>query len=285
VGVHPGDYILAVDGHPVGEMANIYAALVGTVGRQVSLTVNARPVTEGARDVTIVPIADEAPLYYYRWVRRNLDRVAERTGGKAGYIHIPDMETAGLNEFVKHFFPQLGKKALIIDDRGNAGGNVSPMIVERLRRQMAMIEISRNGQPVPNPSDLLNGPLVLIVNQYSASDGDIFPFRFRAYHLGPIVGVRTWGGVVGIREPLPLSDGGFVMKPEFAPYSKDGKDWIIEGHGIDPDIVVDNDPAQEFAGVDQQLERAIDEILLQLRTKGKSLPPPPPYPDRSHPNP
>ena len=280
LGVRPGDYILAVNGRPVRDMANIYAPLVGAVGRQVSLTVNSQPVAAGARDVTVVPIADEAPLYYHNWVRRNLEHVAARTGGQVGYLHIPDMEPDGLSEFVSHFFPQLGKKALIIDDRGNGGGNVSPMIIERLRRKMAMIEISRNGQPVPNPHDLLNGPLVLIMNQYSASDGDIFPYRFRADHLGLIVGERSWGGVIGIREPLPLSDGGFLTKPEFAPYSKDGSSWIIEGHGIDPDIVVDNDPAREFAGTDQQLDRAIDEILTELKTKATPLPPPPPYPDR-----
>jgi tricorn protease len=133
---------------------------------------------------------------------------------------------------------------------------------------------------VPDPRDLLNGPLVLLINQYSASDGDIFAYRFRADHLGLIIGERSWGGVIGIRDPLPLRDGGFVTKPEFAPYSKDGKRWIIEGHGVEPDIVVDNDPAKEFAGMDQQLDRAIDEILAELKTKATTLPPPPPYPDR-----
>jgi len=278
--VHPGDYILAVNGHPVRDLPNIYAPLVGSVGRQVALTINSGPLEAGAREITVVPIADEAPLYYYDWVQRNLAHVAARTDGQVGYLHIPDMEPAGLSEFVAHFFPQLGKKALIIDDRGNGGGNVSPMIIERLRRKMAMIEITRNGQPTPNPSDLLNGPLVLLINGYSASDGDIFPYRFRAYHLGTIIGERTWGGVIGIRDPLPLSDGGFVMKPEFAPYAIDGKNWIIENHGVEPDIAIDNDPAKEFAGVDQQLDRAIDEALAQLKTKGALLPPPPPYPDK-----
>jgi tricorn protease len=283
VNVQEGDYILAVDGKPVGAMANLYAALVGKVGKQVALTVNSRPVEAGAREVTVVPIADEAPLYYYDWVQHNIDTVAAQTGGQVGYVHIPDMGPDGLDEFARRFYPQLGKKALIIDDRGNGGGNVSPMIIDRLRRELAMIEIHRDGEPMPNPGDMLVGPKVLLVNGYSASDGDIFPYRFRASGLGKIIGERTWGGVVGIRDPLPLADGGFVTKPEFAPYAKDGSAWVIEGHGVDPDIVVDNDPAKEFAGTDQQLERAIAEVMSELKAApgpGLPLPPPPPYPDK-----
>jgi tricorn protease len=283
VNVKEGDYILAVDGKPVREMANIYAALIGTAGKQVTLRVNSSPADPGARDVTVIPIGDEAPLYYYNWVSHNVDVVSKRTGGQVGYIHIPDMEFDGLDEFVKHFYPQLGKRALIIDDRGNGGGFVSPMIAERLRREMVMIEMQRNSSGVPDPKDQLVGPKVLLINQFSASDGDIFPYRFRSYHLGKIIGERTWGGVVGIRGFIPIAtDGGFLSTPEFAPYSKDGKQWIIEGHGIDPDIVVDNEPAKEFAGDDQQLDRAIEEILADLKTASPTLPlpTPPPWPDK-----
>ena len=283
VNVREGEYILAVDGRPVASMENIYASLVGTVGKQVVLRVNSKPVQDGSRDVTVVPIADEAQLYYYNWVQHNIDVVAAKTGGQVGYLHIPDMGFDGLDEFVKHFYPQLGKRALIIDDRGNGGGFVSPLVLERLRREMAMIEIQRNGQPLPNPKDMLVGPMVLLINQLSASDGDIFPYRFRSARLGTIIGERTWGGVVGIRGFVPVAiDGGFLSTPEFAPYQKDGKRWIIEGHGVEPDIVVDNDPAKEFAGEDQQLERAIEEVLAELKTASPTLPlpPPPPWPDK-----
>ncbi len=283
VNVSAGDYILAVDGRPVRDLGNIYAALAGTVGRQVVLRVSSRPDEGGARNVTVVPIGDEGPLYYYAWVQHNIDYVSQKSGGKVGYLHIPDMGFPGLNEFAKHFYPQLRKKALIIDERGNGGGFVSPMIIERLRREMVMAEKPRNATPYPNPSDLQLGPKVVLMDEFSASDGDIFPYRFRMDGLGKLIGKRGWGGVVGIRGTLPIVDGGFLMKPEFAPYAKDGKDWPIEGHGVDPDIVVDNDPAKEFAGIDQQLDRGIEEILAELKAHPQDLPPPPPYPDRSHP--
>jgi len=281
VNVSEGDYILAVDGKPVRDLSNIYSALVGKAGKQVVLRVNSKPVDDGARSVTVVPTANEAPLYYRSWVQHNTDYVTQKTGGDVGYLHIPDMGPEGLDEFAKHFYPQLRKKALIIDDRGNGGGNVSPMIIERLSRELVMVTKPRNAAPSANPVDLQLGPKVVLMDEFSASDGDIFPYRFRADGLGKLIGKRSWGGVVGIRGTLPIVDGGFLNKPEFAPYTKDGKEWPIEGHGVDPDIVVDNDPAREFSGVDQQLDRAIEEVLLELKTDGKTLPPPPPFPDRS----
>ena len=279
VDVKEGDYILAVDGKPVAALANIYAALVGTAGKQVVLRVNAQPVATGAHDVTIVPIADEHGLYYYNWVQRNIDTVTRKTHGLVGYVHIPNMGPAGLNEFVKHYYPQLGRKALIVDDRGNGGGNVSPQIAERLDRKLAFLTYLRNGQPTPNPGGQLVGPKVLLMNEFSASDGDIFPYRFRSLGLGKLIGKRSWGGVVGIRGSLPIVDGGILNRPEFANgYSADGKQWIIEGHGVDPDIVVDNDPAREFRGEDQQLDKAIEVIMEELQTKRYDYPPPPPWP-------
>jgi tricorn protease len=281
VNVSEGDYILAVDGKPVRDLSNIYSVLVGKAGKQVVLKVNAKPLDEGARFVTVIPTGDEAPLYYRSWVQHNTDYVTQKTGGQVGYIHIPDMGFEGLDEFAKHFYPQLRKKALIIDDRGNGGGFVSPMVIERLTRHLVFFEKARNATPLPNPSDLQLGPKVLLMDEFSASDGDIFPYRFRDNGLGKLIGKRSWGGVVGIRETLPIVDGGFLNKPEFAPYSRDGKDWPVEGRGVDPDIVVDNDPAKEFSGTDQQLDRGIEEILTELKTNAKSVPPPPPYPDRS----
>jgi tricorn protease len=275
-----GDFIVAVDGKPTDDMANIYEALVNTAGKQVTLKLNKEPKADGAREVVVVPISNDADLYYREWVRGNVKKVSDATGGKVGYVHVPDMQTAGLNEFVKQFYPQSHKKALIIDVRGNGGGNVSPMLIERLRRQAVMIDIARNGAPRTDPEAMIYGPMVCLMNEFSASDGDLFPYRFKQSKLGKLIGKRSWGGVVGIRGTLPLLDGGTLNRPEFSRYDLEGKKWIIEGFGVQPDIVVDNDPAEEFAGHDQQLDKAIAEILEELKTQEKVIPPPPPTPHK-----
>src|SRR5262249_7285951 len=158
--------------------------------------------------------------------------------------------------------------------------NVSPMLIERLRREIAMVTIARNAVPDTAPDAMVYGPKVCLMNEFSASDGDLFPYQFRQYKLGPLVGKRSWGGVVGIRGSLPIADGGYLMKPEFSRFDVEGKTWIIEGHGVDPDIVVDNDPAKEFAGQDQQLDKAIAVVLEELKTKERTLPQVPPYPTK-----
>ncbi|HKB34996.1 MAG TPA: S41 family peptidase, partial [Gemmataceae bacterium] len=244
-----------------------------------TLKVNGSPTTKGARDVVVRPLADESNLYYYAWVQGNIKKVNDATGGRVGYLHVPDMLTTGLNEFTKYYYPQLAKKALIIDVRGNGGGNVSPMLIERLRRQAVQVQVARNSSPRFSPS-AIQGPKACLMNEFSASDGDLFPFQFRAYGLGKLIGKRSWGGVVGIRGTLPLLDGGYLNRPEFSRYSLDGKEWLIEGHGVDPDIVVDNDPAREFSGDDQQLDKAIEIIREELKTKEKKVPPIPPYPKK-----
>ena len=281
VNVSEGDYILAVNGKPTKEMKNIYASLINTVGKQVTLTVNSKPSFTGSHDEVVKPIGDELELYYFNWVQENIEKVNKATNGKVGYIHVPDMGVHGLNEFVKYYYPQLKKKALIIDVRGNGGGNVSPMLIERLRREIVMFDIARNGIPEVDPSGMLWGPKVCLIDEFSASDGDLFPYRFKQHKLGKLIGKRTWGGVVGIRGTLPLLDGGTLNKPEFSRYGLDGKTWIIEGHGVDPDIYVDNDPYQEFLGNDAQLNRAIEEIMNELKTQEKTIPPVPPFPNKA----
>jgi tricorn protease len=281
VDVKEGDFIIAINGKPTKDMNDIYEALVSTAGNQVELTVNAKASPDGARKTIVVPTDDEAKLYYYNWVEDNIKKVSDATNGDVGYIHIPDMSVEGLNEFVKHFYPQLNKRALIIDDRGNGGGNVSPMIAERLNREMTMINMARNTEGTPGRLEMEWGPKCILIDCYSASDGDLFPYQFKKLKIGKAIGQRTWGGVVGIRGSLPFVDGGSLMRPEFAPYDTEGKNWIIEGHGVDPDIVVDNDPAKEYAGEDQQLNRAIEEMKAELKNWPKELPSPPPFPDKT----
>ncbi len=281
VDVKEGDFIIAVNGNPTDKMNDIYASLVGTAGRDIQLTVNSKPTTEGSKKVIVIPIADESDLYYFNWVQHNIDVVNKATDGQVGYIHVPDMSSEGLNEFVKYYYPQLTKRALIIDDRGNGGGNVSPMIIERLRRELALIRISRNGVPRTSPEGMEYGPKVMLINKYSASDGDLFPYQFKVLKIGKLIGTRTWGGVTGIRGSLPFIDGGSLTKPEFSTYDREGKKFVIEGHGVDPDIVVENDPAKEYSGEDQQLNKAIQEVMDELKNWPEGLPPVPPYPDKS----
>ncbi|MFL6529856.1 MAG: S41 family peptidase [Chthoniobacterales bacterium] len=277
----PGDYILAVNGTPVASVENIYQLLIGQADRQVILRVNSKPSDDGARDVTVVPIADESPLYYIAWVQKNVDYVSKKTNGQVAYIHIPDMGQPGLNQFTKQYFPQIRKDALIVDVRGNGGGFVSSLVIERLRRAWVMVGHQRNATPRTDPPQTFIGPMVTLCNEFSASDGDIFPYRFKSLGMGKLIGKRTWGGVTGIRNALPMTDGGVLNRPEFGLFTKDGKEWPIEGHGVDPDIVVDNDPAKEFKGEDQQLDRAIQELQEELKTKGQQMPAIPPYPDKN----
>ena len=281
VNANEGDFIVAIDGVSTKDMNNIYEALIDKAGKAVVLSLNTKASESGARDVVVTPIASENSLYYYNMVQNNIEKVSKATNGQVGYIHIPDMGPEGLNEFVKYFYPQLTKKALIIDDRGNGGGNVSPMIIERLRREAAMWTVTRNGSAAEiKPNQMMNGPKVLLFNKYSASDGDLFPWQFKHYKLGTTIGTRSWGGVVGIRGSLPFIDGGTLNRPEFAPFDQNGN-WIIEGHGVDPDIVIDNNPYDEFNGVDAQLDKAIEVILEQMKDWPEA-PAVPEWPDKTH---
>jgi tricorn protease len=259
-------------------MSDIYAALVNTAGKQVELTINGKASPDGSRKVIVVPVADESDLYYYNWVQKNIRYVDSVSGGKVGYLHIPNMGVEGLNEFMKHYYPQLNKKALIVDDRGNGGGFVSSLVAQRLALQLVYYNMLRNSIGTTDPAMIL-GPKVLLVDRYSASDGDIIAYRFKKLGIGKVIGVRTWGGTVGIRGSLPLMDGGYLNRPEFAPY--DDKGWAIEGYGVDPDIVIDNDPYQEYMGFDAQLNKGIEEIMNELKTQEKNVPPVPPFPDKT----
>jgi tricorn protease len=281
VNVKEGDFIIAINGKSVKDVTDIYELFINTANKQVELSVNSSASDIGFRKVIIIPTNNESGLYYYNWVQNNIEKVNKASNGQIGYIHIPDMGVEGLNEFVKHFYPQLMKKALIIDDRGNGGGNVSPMIIERLNRELVLMRVSRNNDPQSGRLAMQYGPKVILIDQYSASDGDLFPYQFKAMNIGKAIGLRTWGGVVGIRGSLPFIDGGTLSKPEFAHFDAQGKEFIIEGRGVEPDIRVDNDPAKEYAGEDEQLNKAIEVVLDELKNNPMELPAVPPYPNKS----
>ena len=282
VDIEEGDYILEVNGKSVQGADDIHKLLVGKAEDDIELMINDTPEKEGGHREIVTTRGDESELYYYNWVQDNIGTVNEKTNGQAGYIHIPDMIAHGLNEFVEHFYPQLDKKALIIDARGNGGGNVSPMIIERLRRKITRANMRRNaGEPGQTPSKMMRGPMVLLIDHYSASDGDLFPYSFKKHDLGTVIGTQTWGGVVGIRGSLPFIDGGSLRIPQFASYSAEESKWIIEGHGVEPDITVENDPWKAHQGVDQQLNKAIEVILRKIEQEYEPLPEIPEAPDKT----
>ncbi|MBN1107124.1 MAG: PD40 domain-containing protein, partial [Bacteroidales bacterium] len=199
VDAREGEFILAVNGEPVNKVNDIYELLAGKAGKLVELTLNSKPGFSGSRKVIVKPLASEKELYYYNWVQDNTRKVSEATNGRVGYIHIPDMQVAGLNQFAEHYYPQLHKEALIIDDRSNGGGNVSPMIIERLMRTITYATMN-TGATIGdvNPGGTHLGPKVALCDKYSASDGDLFSYRFKYNKIGTLIGTRTWGGVVGI---------------------------------------------------------------------------------------
>ena len=274
IGVKEGDFITAIDGVPTTSTTNIYSLLAGKAGVLTELTVNTKAAA-GGKKIVVRPIDNEAPLYHYNWVQNNIRRVEEASNGRVGYIYIPDMGPEGLNEFARYFYPQLDKEALIIDDRANGGGNISPMVIERLLRKPYRLTMSRTSSKVGTIPDATHvGPKVLLINKYSASDGDLFPWSFKANELGTVIGTRTWGGIIGISGSLPYMDGTDVRVPFFTNYDAKTGQWIVENHGVDPDILIDNDPIKEYAGEDQQLDEAIRVALEQLKNR-KPLPPVP----------
>jgi tricorn protease len=210
--------------------------------------------------VTIKPLTSESDLVYLDWISENRRRVDQLSGGRLGYLHIPDMGAAGLREFIKWYYPQLRKEGLVVDVRANGGGNVSRMLIERLRRKVLGVNynsFSEDGNTYPDGAFL--GPMIAILNENSASDGDIFPYMFREAGLGQLVGKRSWGGVVNVPQSALANPKG---------------EYIIEGYGVDPDIEVENDPKSVLAGHDPQLERAVEELMKKLTTPVK-LPPRP----------
>ena len=270
--VNEGDYIIAIDGVPTTTTENIYSMLVGKANVLTELTVNSKATDAGAHKIVVNPINDEYGLYHYEWVMENIEKVDKLSGGKIGYIYIPDMDRAGLNEFARYYYPQLDKEALIIDDRSNGGGNISPMVIERLLREPYRLTMQRGSDMTgTTPEGSFHGPKVCLIDKYSASDGDLFPWSFKATGLGELIGTRTWGGIVGISGSLPFMDGTDIRVPFFTNYDAKTGEWIIENHGVDPDIWIDNDPIKEQAGIDQQLEKAVEVLLEKLKDR-KPLP-------------
>jgi len=280
VDAHAGDYVLAIDGSELKAPVDPYSLLVGKQDGTVRLTLADRP--EGKRhDVTVQPVANELALREQAWIDHNRQLVDSASGGRIAYVYLSDMESLGMEQFMRQFYSQLDKQALLVDERWNGGGFVDQIMLERLRRLLIGMDVNREQAVQPVPQQLIAGPKVCLINHYSASDGDIFPFYFKKYGLGPLLGTRTWGGVRGIRGDWGLLDGGYITVPEDALYGLDSQ-WVIENHGVDPDIPVDDSPADWLAGHDVQLEAAVHYLLEELQ-KHPSVYPKPPAPLPAYP--
>lgn len=276
-----GDYFLAVNGVPVDGTRDPWASLVSTAGQTISITLNTAPTLDGReRELVVRPIASEVNLRYRAWIERNRAYVAEKTGGKVGYIYVPNTGVDGQNDLYRQFFGQRGTEALIIDERWNGGGQIPTRFIELLNRPVTNYWARRDGNDWPWPPDAHFGPKCMLINGLAGSGGDMFPWLFRANNLGPLIGMRTWGGLVGISGNPRFIDGGNITVPTFGFYEKDGT-WGVEGHGTDPDIEVIDDPALMVNGGDPQLDRAIAEMLRAIETRPHRPPPRPASPDRS----
>jgi tricorn protease len=278
VDVKVGDYLLEVNGVDVRPPADVHKFLENTADRQTRIKVGPTPDGKNAREVTVVPVAGEFALRNRAWEEDSRRKVDQMSGGKIAYVHVPDTNIGGYLNFNRFYFGQVGKQAAIIDERYNHGGQVADYIIDELARPLRNCAITREGEKFCSPLAQIYGPKTMIINEMSGSGGDALPWMFRQDKLGPLVGTRTWGGLVGIWNYPVLMDGGFVTAPRGAIYGLNG-DWEVENRGIAPDVEVENDPASVAAGGDPQLERAIQITLDALKKNPVVIPDHPPYPN------
>ena len=277
--IEPGQWLVAIDGRPLVPGEDYLERLADRAGKEVELSISAQPKLEGARRVVVRPVGDDSRIRYASWIRDTRAYVAEKSGGRIGYLHLYDMSGLGLRQFARDYPPQWRKPALIVDDRWNHGGFVAPMILAHLDRKILAVGGTRHGAVDTTPSRAFHGHLLALVNRQGGSDCETLALGFRQFDLGPVVGTRTWGGWVGIRGDKPLRDGGLVTQPEFGGWDLEGKAWIIEGHGVDPDVVLDLPPDGLLRG-DAQIDFAIERLLGEIERDPPGLPAAPPVPPR-----
>jgi len=282
VDVREGDYLLAVNGTPLVPPASPYAPFVGTVGRQVVLRVNERPTDDGSRLVTVVPIASEAGLRTRDWIEANRRKVDSMSGGKLAYVYVPNTGGGGYASFNRYYFAQQNKQGAVIDERFNHGGSIADYMVDIMSRKLHGYFNQRLGDhyhAVTAPAAAIWGPKVLLINEMSGSGGDMFPYMFHQMGIGPLIGTKTWGGLVGWGGEPRLLDGGFISAPSTGFYNPDGQ-WDVENKGVPPDIAVEQTPAEQIAGHDPQLERGVAEAMKELAEHPVVLKPEPAAPVR-----
>jgi tricorn protease len=273
--VRDGDFLLGIDGRPLRVPDNPDERLLLTSDTTVQLRVARSANGAGAREIKVVPVKSELSLRLRDWIEHNRQTVDQASHGTIGYIYLSDMESLGMEQFIRQFYPQLRKQGLIIDDRYNGGGFIDQILLERLRRMLIGMDTNRQRAPATEPAEVFGGYKACLINEYSASDGDIFPYYFRRYGLGPLIGKRTWGGVRGIRGDWSLLDGGYITIPEDSLYGLDSQ-WVIENVGVAPDVEVDDTPGELLAGRDAQLLKAVELLGTRIREQPPRIPVPPP---------
>ena len=282
--IEVGDFVTHVNGSRIDTTRDPWAAFVGTANEETTITVadalTGDEETINARDYTVKPLGSDQALRYRDWVEENRAYVEKASDGRIGYIHVPDTGVNGQNELFRQFYGQIGKEALIIDDRWNGGGQIPTRFIELLNRPRTNYWHRRDGIDWPWPPDSHQGPKAMLINGEAGSGGDMFPWLFRHNNIGKLIGMRTWGGLVGISGVPPLIDGGYTAVPTFGFYETDGT-WGVEGHGVDPDIEVIDDPTALAKGRDPQIDAAVEHLLAEIERNGYARPTRPTPPNRA----
>jgi tricorn protease len=263
VEVKPGEYLLAVRGIDLKPPTEISSLFENTADKSVEITVGPNPDGKGSRTVTVVPLASESRLRNLAWVEGNLKKVQAATGGRAAYVYVPNTAEAGHDFFKRYFFPQGDKEAIIVDERFNGGGSIADYYIDHLRRPFVSYWATRYGADLKTPGAAIHGPKVMIIDETAGSGGDLLPWMFRKEKLGPLVGKRTWGGLVGILGFPTLMDGGNVTAPDLGMWTEENG-WTVENEGVAPDVEVEQLPAEIRAGKDPQLDKAIEIVQQEL---------------------
>ena len=278
--VNPGDYLLAIDGVELNDAMDVYLELEGKAGKQVRVKIGATPDGIGAKESIVVPIASDYNLRFRAWAEENRRIIDKATGGRVGYVHVPDTSPPGWEAFQRYYYSQTNKDAMIIDDRFNHGGLVNDFMVNEMQKPLDFIDIARYGTAMYDPSAAIYGPKVMLINEMAGSGGDIFPFIFQLHKVGKLVGHRTWGAMISA-SGFPLRDGGSVTAPDDAMVGAASGEWVIENVGTFPDVEVELDPYLWRQGHDAQLDAAIAQILKDLKDYKPNPKRIPAYPDKS----
>jgi tricorn protease len=279
VKVKAGDFLISIDGQDVKSDENYLKYLENKAGEEISLAVSSTPDKKDARTYRVKTLYSDAAIRYHEWVEKNYRQVRDATGGRVGYMHLSDMDELGIQQFEQAFRAERYRDGLIIDVRDNGGGFVSWFIIDKLERRLMYYSVTRDFAPMPYPGGVHLGPIVVICNEGTGSDGEVFTQHFKDLGLGTVVGTRTWGGLIGITNIIPLTDGGMVTQSNVG-FANLKRQWVVENVGAVPDVVVDNDPSSVVAGKDPQLEKAIEVIMQKLKESPQPKFTPPPFPKK-----